>query len=509
MTSLSKSALWIKMQEYYHNIGPDAWQNELVPLQISSNKNLALAYANIIIGQINDWYMQNPKNSQEQQEPFYIIEIGTGHGKFGFYVLKCLQELLVNYLLPISIIKFIMTDVAEKNIKSWQQHPAFKPWLDAGNLDFAVFNAMSDQELNLLHSGTKIKSQGLNKPVFMLCNYLFDSLSHDAFQVREHKLHEVQIKITGDADWEEYFAEAKFSYTYQPVSTDYYPDPNLNKILSYYQANLTNGTFMIPVGGIDCINTVKKLSTQHLVLLLADKGQASIYLLDDLTEPDIDIHGSISLMVNFDALKQYFININGDALLMPNKSSDFQVACFSTEHKHATPHTTHAFTQTLSGAGPQDIINLCYYDDEVNSNFKNLDQLLAMMNLTYWDPNVFYDMHEMIIDQIEAEEISIEQDKALLSGAKIVWDYFFKLEKNQDLPFALASLYYALDEYEIAISFYKLSVQEFGPNAENLYNLAISYQAMDNLDNAKKYAEQSLMIDAKYTAAKELLAEMA
>ena len=132
-----------------------------------------------------------------------------------------------------------------------------------------------------------------------------------------------------------------------------------------------------------------------------------------------------------------------------------------------------------------------------------------MMNLTYWDPNVFYDMHEMIIDQIEAEEISIEQDKALLSGAKIVWDYFFKLEKNQDLPFALASLYYALDEYEIAISFYKLSVQEFGPNAENLYNLAISYQAMDNLDNAKKYAEQSLMIDAKYTAAKELLAEMA
>jgi hypothetical protein len=507
MSSLSKSALWTKMQEYYHNIGPEAWQNELVPLQISSNKNLALAYANMIVGQINDWYTHNPKTANEQ--PFYILEIGTGHGKFSFYVLKCLKELLANYSLPLSTVKFIMTDVAEKNIESWNQHPAFKPWVEAGALDIALFNAMSDQEIVLKYSGARIKAKTLNKPIFMLCNYLFDSLSHDAFQVRDHKLYEVQIKIDSDADWEQYFAKAKFSYNYEPISSEYYADPSLNKILAAYEKELENGTFMIPVGGIDCINTVKNFSNEHLVLLLADKGQASVDLFDDLGEPDIDIHGSISLMVNFEALKRYFVYNEGTSLVMDNKSSDFQVACFSTKHKNPMPHTTHAFNLTLSGASPQDIINLCYVDDEVNTNFKNLDQSLAILNLTFWDPTIFYDLHEMIIDQVEAEEISVEQDKALLAGAETVWDYFFKLEKTQDLPFALGSLYYALDEYEKALEFYNLSVKEFGPNAENLYNLAISYQAMEQPNKAKDYAQQALVIDAKYTAAKELLEELA
>jgi len=507
MSSLSKSALWTKMQDYYNNIGPDAWQDELVPLQISSNKNLAMAYANIIVAQINDWYSYNPKAATD--EPFYIVEIGTGHGKFGFYVLKCLKSLMTNYSIPLSSIKFIMTDIAEKNIESWQQHPAFKPWVASGNLDFALFNAMSDQQIVLKNSGTVIKQHSLTKPIFMLCNYLFDSLSHDAFQVRDHKLHEVQIKISSDADWEEYFAKAKFTYNYEPVSTEYYSDPTLNKILATYQQEIVNGTFMIPIGGIDCINMVKQFSKEHLVLLLADKGQASIDLFDDLGEPDISVHGSISLMVNFDALKQYFNIIDGIAILMTNQSVDFQVSCFCTKPRNQIPHTQAAFAQVMSGASPQDIINLCYVEDEINTNFKNLDQLLAIMNLTLWDPNIFYDMHEIILDLIEIEEISVEQDKALLAGAVIVWDYFFKLEKTQDLPFALGSLYYALDEYEKALDFYKLSIQEFGENSENLYNLAISYQAMEQLDEAKDYAQRSLKCDPKYSPASELLLEIA
>ena len=460
MSSLSKSALWTKMQEYYNNIGPEAWQDELVPLQISSNKNLAQAYANIIVAQINDWYTYNPKAASDS-EPFYILEIGTGHGKFGFYVLKSLVSLLNNYSIPLSSVKFIMTDIAEKNIESWEKHPAFKPWVKSGNLDYALFNAMTDQQIVLKNSGTVIKPGSLSKPIFMLCNYLFDSLSHDAFQVRDHKLHEVQIKISSDADWAEYFAKAKFSYEYIPVSTDYYADANLNKILANYEQEMENGTFMIPIGGIDCVNMVKQFSKEHLVLLLADKGQASVDLFDDLGEPDISVHGSITLMVNFDALKRYFVNTKGTAILMSNQSVDFQVACFCTQPKHAIAHTQAAFAQVLSGASPQDIINLCYVDDEINDNFKNLDQLLAIMNLTLWDPNIFYDMHEMILDRIEEEEISVEQDKALLAGAAVVWDYFFKLEKTQDLPFALAGLYYALDEYEKALEFYKLSIQEF------------------------------------------------
>ncbi len=507
MTSLSKSALWIKMQDYYNNIGPEAWQDELVPLQISSNKNLALTYANVIVAQINDWYTMNPKSAQE--EPFYIIEIGAGHGKFGFYVLKHLKEQMSIYELPFSLIKFIMTDIAPKNIQSWIDHQSLKTWVESGSLDFAVFNAMSDQEILLKHSGATIKPGTLQKPIFMLCNYLFDSLSHDVFQVRNHQLHEIQIKIDSDADWENYFSKAKFSYKYEPISSDYYDDPNLNKILKHYSEALENGTFMMPTGGVDCINTVKQFTKAHLILLLADKGQANSDLFDGLDEPDISVHGSVSLMVNFDAIRQYFENINGVAWMMQNQSVDFQVACYSTAAPGPMLHTKNAFLQGMCAASPQDIVNLCYIDDEINTNFKNLDQLLAMLNLTLWDPNIFYDLHEMILDRIEVEDITIEQDQALLTGAKQVWDYFFKLEKTQDLPFALGSLYYALDEYELGLQFYNLSIEQFGENAENLYNIAISYQALEQDKQAKQFANRALQCDPSYDAAKDLLTELA
>jgi len=496
------------MQEYYNNIGPEAWQDELVPLQISSNKSLAADYASIIVAQILDYYASN-KGPIANEQPFYIIEIGAGHGKFGFYVLKHLQEQMHNYQLPFSLIKFIMTDIAYKNLESWTQHSALQPWVSSGNLDFALFNAMSDAQIKLWHSGDIIQTGTLEKPVFMVCNYLFDSLAHDAFQVRDHKLYEAQIKIDSDADWANYFAKAKFSYQYTPISSEYYTDPNLNKILATYCQNLETGTFMIPVGGIDCIKAVAKFTQQHLILLLADKGQASIDLFDGLEDPDISVHGSVSLMVNFDALQQYFVNSAGSALLMPNQSVDFQVACFSTQAKYSMLHTTNTFLRSMSRASPQDIVNLCYYNDEVNTNFKNLDQLLAILNLTAWDPNIFYDLHEMILDQIDAEEITIEQDKALLAGSKLAWNYFFKLEKNQDLPFALGGIYYALDYYEEALEFFQLSITQFGENAENLYNMAISYQALEQDNVAKDFAQRALNINPKYKEAKELLLELA
>jgi hypothetical protein len=101
MSSLSKSLLWSKLEEYYNNIGPEAWSDEVVPMQISTNKSLALAYANIILGHINDWFAANKEITTE---PFHIIEIGAGHGKFSFYIVKALEELFQIYNYPINLI---------------------------------------------------------------------------------------------------------------------------------------------------------------------------------------------------------------------------------------------------------------------------------------------------------------------------------------------------------------------------------------------------------------------
>ena len=45
---LSESKLWSIMADYYNHVGPDAWRDEAVPSDISSNKYLANIYSDLI-----------------------------------------------------------------------------------------------------------------------------------------------------------------------------------------------------------------------------------------------------------------------------------------------------------------------------------------------------------------------------------------------------------------------------------------------------------------------------
>ena len=63
-----------------------AWKDE-VPYYVSSNAFIGQRYALLTINYIHDILKQNPHNT----EPFYILEIGGGTGKFSFYFLQALN----------------------------------------------------------------------------------------------------------------------------------------------------------------------------------------------------------------------------------------------------------------------------------------------------------------------------------------------------------------------------------------------------------------------------------
>ena len=90
MTSLSNSTLWQRMHDYYDQLGPEVWEDEVVPLQITSNTYLANTYAKLIMAQMHDYIAKYGKPSA--QNPFHIIEIGAGHGRLYFYILKSLNH---------------------------------------------------------------------------------------------------------------------------------------------------------------------------------------------------------------------------------------------------------------------------------------------------------------------------------------------------------------------------------------------------------------------------------
>jgi|GEM_PF-1321066 len=509
MTSISKSHLWGKMQDYYSNIGLGAWSDEVVPMQISSNKSLAAAYANVILAHINDYYTANPQ-AKDNIEPFHIVEVGAGHARLSFYIVKQLMELLPIFGYPLNSIKYIVTDIAPINVQAWEEHSAFNQFMQDGIVDTAIFNAMTDTSLALRQSGLVLQANSLQKPVFMIGNYLFDSLANDGFQAQSGQLLEAQIKIKSSADWKEYFDKAKFEFTYSPVATNYYNDQELDKILADYVAHFNpEGSFVLPIGGIACMRTVERFSKSPMVLLLADKACADLSQLADLSDPDIASHGgSISMIVNYDALARFTRQKGGTALLMPNSSSDFQVGCFINKDSYPIGHTRHSFMQNFAGASPQDVINICYNEDEIKQKYESLDHILSILNLNHWDPNIFFDLYEIILDKLENETLTMEQNSCFMQNLPLLWSYFFKLEKNNDLAFAIGAIYYAIDEYELANKYYNISLVEFGANADNLYNLAISLQLLEKLEEAKEHALQALSLDPDYSAAQELLDEI-
>ncbi|CAN0176913.1 unnamed protein product, partial [Laminaria digitata] len=58
-----------------------------------------------------------------------------------------------------------------------------KPFLDSGQLDMAIFDAVNDTTIRLSRSGTLLGPGTCVNPICVVANYLFDTLCHDIFQV--------------------------------------------------------------------------------------------------------------------------------------------------------------------------------------------------------------------------------------------------------------------------------------------------------------------------------------
>lgn len=45
-----------------------------------------------------------------------------------------------------------MTDFTQNNFRFWEAHPGLRPFIEAGRLDLAIFDAVHDREIHLAHA---------------------------------------------------------------------------------------------------------------------------------------------------------------------------------------------------------------------------------------------------------------------------------------------------------------------------------------------------------------------
>ena len=175
---------------------------------VSSNAFLASGYARIIMGFLRDW-RASPKGAA-CSTPVHIVELGAGHGRLSFLVLRELLELWTleqqgggaSPSAPPPF-RFIITDVAASGPEFWAKHESLARFVAMGVLDFAVFDAERGGAMHLKVSGHVISPGSLAAPVVALANYVFDTLRADHFRCVDGALQQAHAALystdAGDA----------------------------------------------------------------------------------------------------------------------------------------------------------------------------------------------------------------------------------------------------------------------------------------------------------------------
>ena len=344
-TRCSESHLWKLMMSFYDRKGVKSWSQGIVPHFITCNAFIGRAYAKVLLGFIRDCMSPSAKMKLDPTEPLYIVELGAGSGKFSFFMLRALNELqLESHEFPASKIVYVMTDFTQKNLYFWNQHPGLKPYIERGQLDLAIFDAVNDSKIELHHSKITLKPGALKNPVCVVANYLFDTLCHDIFQVDQHQLKEGLISVGSRHAYEpdaldpEIIKRFDNHFRYRVVEDSYYDDEDaddrkhfkriLRWYLDYFGASPSGASILMPIGALRALRRLTAFSNGRAVVLSGDKGNNNPEQFRGLMDPHIAVHGSFSVMVNYHAIGLYFISRNGFVLHNPQEEASLKVSAF-------------------------------------------------------------------------------------------------------------------------------------------------------------------------------------
>lgn len=506
---LSRSMIWTLQRSFYERHGVEAWRSEGIPFHITSNTFIAQAYARVVLGWLRDCLHDN--SPFDPAEPITLVELGAGHGRFGYLFLKKLLRLLEGAGLPDVRIQYVMTDLAERNVELWRGNPRLQPFLDSGLLDLACFDASRDTELRLAVSGRVLTPGAVANPMVMIANYLFDSIPQDAFWIEDGRLYESLITVTprrreADPSDPDLLSRVDLSFHYNPAAPGYYGDPDLDGLLEDSTQRLPATAFLFPVAALQCIQTFRALSGDRLLLLSADKGyHRDEELVLGHGAPCITRHGrgSFSMMVDYRILGESFERWGGEALQPSHRHESLLVAAFLLG-RPANGHreTRQAYQAAVEDFGPDDFFTLAPALD-LSRDPLSLEQALAYLRLSAWD-------HRLLWRQIPfykscCAELTESRKRELCAAVRQVWDCYFPLgEDEEDLGFALGVLFLEMKLYRDALDFFAESVRFYGLEPGTAYNMGLCHYGLREMEAAARYVEQALELDPELDSARLL-----
>lgn len=502
---LSQSIIWKLQSDFYANQGPEAWIKGIVPQYITTNPYIATLYAKTVFGYCRD--IASSKDF-DKENTIYIMELAAGVGRFTYSFLKRFFKILDNSSLKGMKFKYIVSDLAERNINYWLNHSYLKPFFEQGILDCAIFDMACDEELHLRYSGDVLKVGHQKNPLILFANYTFDSIPQDSFYVKKGVLYEGLITVTqakDQVDPNDKSILAGLDYYYSDHIIDgsrYYEDAKWNNILSHYQTCLEDSAFSFPNIALSCIQRLRQLFQDDIVLISADKGYRNAKAMDKNYHPYLSKHGSISLTVNFHAIELYFNSLGGRAIHSIYEHENVTMSLFLlSERSHNFIETSMAYHEIIESIGPDDFYSM---KKAMVPHCKSMTtkELLTFLRYTVWDARTFLEMYNILLERIEKEE-KFPKDE-LVTAIFQVWENYFPIGEEGDLSYCLGSLLVYLGYDREAITLFETSIEFYGEDAAINYEISVCYYNMQKFKKAMGYIEKSLQMDPGFTESLEL-----
>lgn len=480
----SRSLLWRLQRAFFEREGIEAWRNNTVPHHVTNNPALAHAYAQVALGFLRDLCAGG---RIDLAAPLTLVELGAGSGRFAFLFLRVFLRLLRASALADVRVRYVLTDLAEKNVAFARAHEALRPFIAEGVLDFALFDVERDEELRLLESGVTLGPGSLGQPLVVIANYVFDGIPQDAFSFCGGALHEQLVTLRGretDRTDPDAICRIAVEYSLREAPLDYYGDPLLDEILRGYAQRLDGDAILFPIAAVRCLERLAALASGRLLLLCGDKGRVDEEALRGEGAPSMAMHGSFSMPVNYHALGAYAERRGGRTLMPPRRHASLKtVGLLLGEHPSGYAETRAAYGEVFARTGPDDLVALRRgiqnrYDE------LTLDQLAALVRLVHHDPRVLADCVPAISEQLEGASPAARQELAQLVTE--CWANYYPLGEDHDLAFELASLLLQLDEPRLALALFADSARRRGAEPPTLWHMGLCHAALGDADAAER-----------------------
>ncbi|WP_442603996.1 tetratricopeptide repeat protein [Paenibacillus sp. KN14-4R] len=501
----SEAPIWDLQRTYFEEQGLKAWNNNQVPQYITSNPMIATAYAEIIFG-----FLQDQAGKGDSSELVTIVELGAGAGRLAFHVLHKLCELIDYAGIPLPPFRYVMTDLALKNVSGWKHHPALQTYVQQGLLDFARFDAVHDTDLNLVVSQTTIRPGDLKQPLLIVANYFFDSIPQELIYVGEGKIFECDALIdlpenNRHLSSSEALEKMELNYEYRRApeyEEETYP---YRDVIRLYQQELEDSHVLFPVVGLTCMERLNQLSQAGFLLITADKGDHRLENWKFTEPPQLITHGSFSLTANYHAIQHVFEQRGAQSLFTTHHYKDINIGCiFMLEAPMSYANTRLAYRRFIERFGPDDFFSMKEWVDR-QSDTMVLQQILAFWRLGGYDAEFFIHSTKRISSLLP--EASDEEMLDIQRGIHTMWSSYYVMEQRYDLALDIGIILFEMHMYEDAKLFLETSVHadENEPVPTILCCLAICCYELGLDEAALAYTREVLVLEPDHEDALAML----